>query len=144
MRPIWSPCLRLSFVMKGTGKLMLAGRVARFSSTQYTKIGKIYQRTTTLPNGHKIYQIAVKYCKRPKNIPTFSILRPSKIYPNFGLKIYHLAALLAGSPLLKCKKCSKISCLSITWHANCAFKFFRHFFRRKKSFFQLRWNLLDL
>jgi hypothetical protein len=42
-----------------------------------------------IPNGHKIYQMAIKYT-------TSFIARPSKIYPNFfilGLKIYHLAAL---------------------------------------------------
>jgi hypothetical protein len=44
---------------------------------KYTKI------TTTLPNGHKTYQMGVKYTKRRWNIPTFSILRPSKIYPNW-------------------------------------------------------------
>jgi hypothetical protein len=36
-----------------------------------------------------------KNCNWLLNIPTFSIPRPSKIYPNwdFGLKIYHLATL---------------------------------------------------
>jgi hypothetical protein len=47
------------------------------------KRGKIYQITTTLPNCHKIYQMTVAYFKWPKNIPAFSILRPSKIYPNW-------------------------------------------------------------
>jgi hypothetical protein len=32
-----------------------------------------------LSNGHNIFQICVKYV----GIPTFSILRPSKIYPNW-------------------------------------------------------------
>jgi hypothetical protein len=39
--------------------------------------------------------MVVKYTKWPYNIPTSSIARPSKIYPNwdFDLKIYHLATL---------------------------------------------------
>jgi hypothetical protein len=42
-----------------------------------------------IPFGSKIYKMAIK-------IPTSSIARPSKIYPNgdFGLKIYHLATLI--------------------------------------------------
>jgi hypothetical protein len=38
------------------------------------------------------------YSKWSENIPTFSIPRPSKIYPNwdFGLKIYDLATLPAN------------------------------------------------
>jgi hypothetical protein len=31
--------------------------------TQYTKRGKVYQITTTLQNGHKIWQMMVKYDK---------------------------------------------------------------------------------
>jgi hypothetical protein len=34
------------------------------------------------PNDHKISQMAAKYFKWLKNIPTFSFPRPSKIYPN--------------------------------------------------------------
>jgi hypothetical protein len=42
----------------------------------------------TLPNGHKMYQMAVKYSKWPQNKPTFSNLRFSRIYPNldFGFE----------------------------------------------------------
>jgi hypothetical protein len=50
------------------------------------KRGKIpiyHQFSTNLPNDHKIYQTAVIYSKWPKNIPTFSISSPSKIYPNW-------------------------------------------------------------
>jgi hypothetical protein len=49
-------------------------RVARYlflDTIHIPKRGKIYQITTTLPNGHKIY------------ITALSILRPSKIYPNW-------------------------------------------------------------
>jgi hypothetical protein len=42
-----------------------------------------------MPNYHKVYQMAiktyqmfVKYYKWPKNTRTFSIPKPSKIYPN--------------------------------------------------------------
>jgi hypothetical protein len=41
-------------------------RVARFFLTQYTKTGEIYKIAATLPNGHKIYQMAVKYSKVPQ------------------------------------------------------------------------------
>jgi hypothetical protein len=34
-----------------------------FSWHNIPKRGKIYQITTTLPNGHKIYQMTVKYSK---------------------------------------------------------------------------------
>jgi hypothetical protein len=44
---------------------------------------KIYQMPTKLLNGHKMYQIAVKYSKWSYNIPSFFIPRPSKIYPNW-------------------------------------------------------------
>jgi hypothetical protein len=41
-------------------------RVARYFLMHYTKEGeKTYQITTTLPNGLKIYQMAVKYSKLP-------------------------------------------------------------------------------
>jgi hypothetical protein len=64
-------------------------------------MGEIYQIAAKLPNGHKAYQITVAYYKWPQNIPTFSILRPFKIYGIgiFGLKINHLATLLAKSDL---------------------------------------------
>jgi hypothetical protein len=73
------------------------GRVARLFLTQYTKTGKIYQITTIL-------QMAKKYTKGPYNIPIGhkiyknSILRPSKIYPNWDIwfEKYHLATLVDG------------------------------------------------
>jgi hypothetical protein len=36
----------------------------------------------TVPNRHKLYQMAVKYAKLAYNIPTFSFPKPSKIDPN--------------------------------------------------------------
>jgi hypothetical protein len=65
---------------------LLYGRTAGlpdFSWHNIPKRGKIYLITTTLPNGHKILQMAVKYPEWPWNIPAFSIIRPSKIYPNW-------------------------------------------------------------
>jgi hypothetical protein len=72
-------------------------------------LGTIHQNGKYVPNNHKVYQTtpknvyqrATKYTKWPSNIPkwnipTFSIPRPSKIYPNwdFGMQIYHLAPLV--------------------------------------------------
>jgi hypothetical protein len=51
----------------------IESRVARFFYVQYTKTGKI---------NHKINQMAIKYTKWPYKIPTDSIARPTKIYPN--------------------------------------------------------------
>jgi hypothetical protein len=53
-----------------------------FSWHNIPKWGKIYQIATKLPNGHKMYQMAVIYSKCQKIIPTFFTPRPSKIDPN--------------------------------------------------------------
>jgi hypothetical protein len=62
-------------------------KVARFFFKQSTKTGKyVYTKLPLkLSIGHKIYQIrmAVKLSKQPKTIPTFSITKPFKFYPNF-------------------------------------------------------------
>jgi hypothetical protein len=50
-------------------------RVARFFLLQTYQNGEKY-----IPNYYKLYQMAVKYLK---NIKTFSIPRPSKMYPNW-------------------------------------------------------------
>jgi hypothetical protein len=56
------------------------------SIPNYTK------RPYIIPNGHKLYQMAIKYVK----VPTFCIPRPSKIYQNwyFWFENSHLATLL--------------------------------------------------
>jgi hypothetical protein len=54
---------------------LIQGRVARFFLTLYTKMGKMFELLLN-------YQMAIKYSKWPYKIPTFSILRPTKIYPN--------------------------------------------------------------
>jgi hypothetical protein len=68
-----------------------------FSWSKHTKTGTIYQRTTNytkrpyvVPNGHKLYQKALKY---------FPFYGPSKYTQigTFGLKINHLAILLLGA-----------------------------------------------
>jgi hypothetical protein len=53
-----------------------------FSRFNVPKLGKKYQIATKSPNGYKMYQMAVSYSEWPKNIPTFFIIRPWKIYPN--------------------------------------------------------------
>jgi hypothetical protein len=60
-----------------------------FLGTIYQNGGKYTEsHTTTLPNGHKIYHMSPRHSEWPYNIPTFSIPRPSKFYPNwdFGLE----------------------------------------------------------
>jgi hypothetical protein len=52
-----------------------------FSWRNIPKRGKIYQIATILRNGHKLYQMTVKYSQCPYNILAFFILRPHKIYP---------------------------------------------------------------
>jgi hypothetical protein len=69
--------------------------VARFILAQYTKMAENIANCQILPNGRKHYQMVIKngHILFKK---TFSIPRPSKIYPKiyiFGLKIYHLATL---------------------------------------------------
>jgi hypothetical protein len=44
---------------------------------KYTKL------TQNVTNSHNISQMSVEYSKRPKNISTFSSLRPSKVSPNW-------------------------------------------------------------
>jgi hypothetical protein len=67
-----------------------------FSLHNIPKWGKIYQIATTLPNGHKIYQMAVVYSKWPQKYQPF----PFQGLPMFtqigifGLKTFHLATLL--------------------------------------------------
>jgi hypothetical protein len=86
-------------------------RVARFFGTTYQNKKNnhiLFQLATKY-----IYQITTKYTKWPQNIPngrnitklslnrpTYSIARPSKIYPNwdFWLEICHLAAPVFTSP----------------------------------------------
>jgi hypothetical protein len=54
--------------------------VARFLLVKHTKRGKNIPYDEII---HKIYPMAVKQTKWPQNIPTSSIVRPFKIYPNW-------------------------------------------------------------
>jgi hypothetical protein len=54
-----------------------------FSWYMIPTLEKCTKWTQYVPNGHKISQMSIKYKKWPKNISTFSNLRPSKIYPNW-------------------------------------------------------------
>jgi hypothetical protein len=62
----------------------LHSRVAGFFLVQHTKRGKIHQMTTYNTKWPKIYLMVGKLTKLPQNIPTSSIVRPSKIYPNWN------------------------------------------------------------
>jgi hypothetical protein len=66
-----------------------------FSWCNIPKRGKLHQLTTKLPIFHTIYHLVVIYFKLTLNVRIFSIIRPTKFYPNkgFGLKLYHLATL---------------------------------------------------
>jgi hypothetical protein len=62
--------------------------------------GEIYTKTKFtqhyVPTNHTVYQRAVKYSKWPQNIPTFSILRPYKIYPDWD---FWLENIPSGNPV---------------------------------------------
>jgi hypothetical protein len=77
--------------------------VARFFSAQHTKTGKytkgslnIPKKHNNIPNGHKIYQMAIKYTK---NIHAYAF---QNILKNgiFGLKICYLATMVVPILLL--------------------------------------------
>jgi hypothetical protein len=58
--------------------------------------GKKYTKwPQTIPNDHKLYQMALKLSKWSLNIPTFSIPRPSKIYPDWD---FWFENKLSGNP----------------------------------------------
>jgi hypothetical protein len=54
----------------------------------YQNGGKIYQTATKLPNGRKIYQMAIEYTN-------FFIPRPFKIYPNLNFRFENIPS---GNP----------------------------------------------
>jgi hypothetical protein len=61
-----------------------------FNQGSHIFLGATYQKgknTQNVPNGHKMYQLAVKYTKWLENIPISSISRPSKIYPKMGFLV---------------------------------------------------------
>jgi predicted phosphoadenosine phosphosulfate sulfurtransferase len=54
-------------------------KVARFVLVQVTKFS--LSRYIGIPNANKVYKMGKKYSKLPRNTPTFSIPRLSKMYP---------------------------------------------------------------
>jgi hypothetical protein len=52
-----------------------------FLGTTYKNCKNMPKCLQNIPDGHKIYQMAVKETKCSKNLPTSLIARPSKIYP---------------------------------------------------------------
>jgi hypothetical protein len=58
-----------------------------FLGAKYQNVVKYTETGENMPNGHKIYQMAVKLIKWPQNIPISSIARPSKIYPKLGFLV---------------------------------------------------------
>jgi hypothetical protein len=73
-----------------SGTLAPEAGLPDFCRHNIPKRGKIYQ-ITTLPNGHKIYPITLKYT-------SLSILRPSKIYQNWDFWFENKPS---GNPALK-------------------------------------------
>jgi hypothetical protein len=61
---------------------------------------KIYQISTKYSTGMKKYQMATKYTKWPPNIPTSSVARLSKVYPNSDFWFENKPSGNAGSQLL--------------------------------------------
>jgi hypothetical protein len=79
-----------------------------FLGTNYQNGIYIYQLTIKyakclqkIPNGRKIYQMAVKYTKWPLNLPTSSIEKPYKIYPN---RDFWFEKIPSGNPGVRTKK----------------------------------------
>jgi hypothetical protein len=59
-------------------KERLTLRVARYLLVNDTKTGKMYQMNINVPNGYKIFQMAIRYIHYV--FPIY--VRPSKIVPN--------------------------------------------------------------
>jgi hypothetical protein len=73
-------------------KREIASKVARFFLVQNTKTGE------NIPNYHELYQMSIKYNKRPQNGPRVHKMQyPPKFTQIwiFGLKTNHLATLIA-------------------------------------------------
>jgi hypothetical protein len=85
-------------LLRNNGFFLTATRVARFFLVQNTKTGE------NIPNLHELYQISIKYNKRPQNgLSVYKIYQhltlqdPLKFTQIriFGLKTNHLATLTA-------------------------------------------------
>jgi hypothetical protein len=91
-------------------------RIARFFLTQYTKTGQyIPLMPLNYPKDIKMYQMAVIYFKWTINIPTFSIPRPSKIYPNWDLwfeNMYTIRTLVSCDTKIICSVSNRLKILA--------------------------------
>jgi hypothetical protein len=77
----------------------VANRVARCFWMQHTKMGKIYQMTIKKPNGHSFFPKGRKIDLMAINYTNIFRLQKTSKFPQsgiFGLKIYHLATLVAN------------------------------------------------
>jgi hypothetical protein len=59
-----------------------------FLGPNIPKREKYNKWSQAITNDHKLYQIAIKCSKWSKNIPTFTIQWPSKMYPNLGFLVW--------------------------------------------------------
>jgi hypothetical protein len=59
-----------------------------FLGPNIPKCKKYTKWPQTLPKGHKLYQMAVRYSKWSWNITTYSITRPSKFYQNWDFLVW--------------------------------------------------------
>jgi hypothetical protein len=60
-----------------------------FSWSKHSKLGKKYNKwPQTIPNGHKLYQMAIKYSKWSWNIPTFTIKGHPKFTQNLAFLVW--------------------------------------------------------
>jgi hypothetical protein len=53
------------YVYENKKIIVVGARAARFFMAHDTKTGKIYKINKNVPNGHKIFQMSVKYSEYP-------------------------------------------------------------------------------
>jgi hypothetical protein len=72
-------------------------RAARFFLGKTNQNGEKYtKRTQYIPNCHKIYLMDGKFTQWPQNMPTSSVARPSKIFPNWDFRFENIPS---GNPV---------------------------------------------
>jgi hypothetical protein len=107
----------------GGGCWQVCTMVGRYFLAQYTKTREnlpTYHCITKwpwyIPNDHKIFQMTIKYFKWRLTIPAFSILGPSKIYPNWDFWSENKPSVNPG--------------VHYTCSLRCLVSWWRHFIRR--------------